>query len=562
MALFGDDPKLYKERNIWSQQHLIWSKLEVIKPRLPTREERGLPPEEDEVEAAAATDPVVAAATVAKKSSAPPPPPPPPPPLRWRDDQSLWPTAFLLFVGEHNEKIVKSLVKLTEEFEDDKRSPSSLIVYGARGSGKTAMVHVLLKEYCSELDVTDGQKKKWILVLDAAQHVENFYGMWDTVKKFVTPAQERFLRNVGFRIVVIDNADALTVNAQQTLRKLLDTYIPAVHFIFVCSDIGKLTQYVQQVSVKLRSKAMGEQDTLAWVLKFLFRRKVGYNREGIQMLFKACKDRSLTAMLDLLQDTFLQRDFISAENILRVWTGAPIKVDLPEIPFTRVIEPVQRCRICTLYPPCNHTDLQALVAVAKERRDELPYTPPPTKKGGGKRQSVGAAAAAAAPPQLCWEYTRYGKCSAFNQLGRCKYNHPKTIHKIIEEPRRCERCSIPWPCDHCAYHADRNSLIALIARLKVRLKRLKQAAAKEPPMALSFLLEERDPDWKDVVKYLDDVYTTDDKVEVFKAITTWLENAFCTDSELYIRRERFLLREFGEVVDIPLLDDPPKRDKK
>ena len=81
-------------------------------------------------------------------------------------------------------------------------------------------------------------------------------------------------------------------------------------------------------------------------------------------------------------------------------------------------------------------------------------------------------------------------------------------------------------------------------------------------MSLSFLLEERDPDWKDVVKYLDDVYTTDDKVEVFKAVMTWLENAYCTDSELYVRRERFLMREFGEVVDIPLLDDPPKKDRR
>ena len=319
----------------------------------------------------------------------------------------------------------------------------------------------------------------------------------------------------------------------------------------------KLTQYVQQVSVKLKSKAMGEQDVLAWMLKFLFRRQVGYNREGIQMLFKVCKDRSITAMLDLLQDTFVQRDFISAENIVRVWTGKPIKADLPEVPFTRVIEPIQRCRICTLYPPCNHTNLQVLVAVAKERRDALPYTPLTTTKKGGEKKH-----AAHPPPTLCWEYARYGKCSAFNQWGRCKYDHPQNIHKVVEEPRRCEKCSIPWPCDHCAYHADRNSLAALIERLKVRLKRLKQAAAKEPPMSLSFLLEERDPDWKDVVKYLDDVYTTDDKVEVFKAVMTWLENAYCTDSELYVRRERFLMREFGEVVDIPLLDDPPKKDRR
>ena len=51
---------------------------------------------------------------------------------------------------------------------------------------------------------------------------------------------------------------------------------------------------------------MGEQDALAWIVKFLFRRNIGFNREGIQLLFKICKDRSLTDMLNVLQDVFVQ----------------------------------------------------------------------------------------------------------------------------------------------------------------------------------------------------------------------------------------------------------------
>ena len=270
--LFHDEPKLYAEKDYWSQQHMIWKKMLVKKPRLPTSKE--LTPDK----------------------STP----------RWRDDKALWPPAFLLFSGKHNEGTIQALVKICEEFEDDKRSPPSLVIYGAKGSGKTAMAHILIQEFCTELEVSDSQKQKWILMIDAAQHTENFSAMWDMVKKFIEPPQDRFLRNVGFRIVVVDNADILPVSAQQTLRKLMDTFLPVAHFVFVCADINKITQYVKDLSVKLRSRAMGEQDSLAWIVKFLFRRNIGFNREGIQLLFKICKDRSLTDMLNVLQDVFVQ----------------------------------------------------------------------------------------------------------------------------------------------------------------------------------------------------------------------------------------------------------------
>ena len=288
----------------------------------------------------------------------------------------------------------------------------------------------------------------------------------------------------------------------------------------------------------------------------------------------------------------LQRHFISLENIVTVYKeNKSIVIDPPEMPFTRVIEPLQRCKICTLFPPCSHTNLETLTLMARERRNELPFVAPivvkkNVKKGGtrakespvmGATTKTSATATAATvnevisspngrrsssvPPStvgipICMEYVRYGKCTSFNELGRCRCNHPKSIHKILEDPQRCTRCTIPWPCDHCSYHADRNQLLLMIENIKARLKKLKTANVDEPPMSLRFFMEELDPQWREIIRTLDAEYGTNSKLETLNTVVTWLETSFATDSFLYIRKESFLDREFGELLETDLLEDP------
>jgi hypothetical protein len=101
----------------------------------------------------------------------------------------------------------------------------------------------------------------------------------------------------------------------------------------------------------------------------------------------------------------------------------------------------------------------------------------------------------------------------------------------------------------------------MVDALKSRLKRLKSAAGKEPPAALTYLMDDVDPHWRDSIRLMDAEYTTPAKVDIVKAVLGWLEHGFASDSDLYIRRQNFLLREFDQVLESPLLVDP-RRIKK
>jgi hypothetical protein len=57
------------------------------------------------------------------------------------------------------------------------------------------------------------------------------------------------------------------------------------------------------------------------VLSLSHTHRIGYEREGIQHIFKLNPSRSLSSMLDLLQKVFLEEQYVSKENVVKVVTG-------------------------------------------------------------------------------------------------------------------------------------------------------------------------------------------------------------------------------------------------
>ena len=78
-----------------------------------------------------------------------------------------------------------------------------------------------------------------------------------------------------------------------------------------------------------------------------------------------------------------------------------------------------------------------------------------------------------------------GNCSIFNKYGHCSLDHPKNVHVVISPPVRCSVCTIPWPCNHCSYTADRKALMAAIAEVHARITRARQINVPDPPRSLT-----------------------------------------------------------------------------
>jgi hypothetical protein len=399
--------------------------------------------------------------------------------------------------------------------------------------------------------------------------------LWARINKFAEPNFEKFLTS-KFRLILIDNFQYVSPSTQQQFKKLYMTHINKLKYIFISPDPkATITSFFLSKAITLRTNAINERDALSIILSICYRNRIGYELEGIKAAFEIhnkseillkedkattntasivgatssaerLKEKelqylgvnsnqiSMSLLLDLIQKVFVEKNFISKENVYKVYGKT---LELPIIKPYASIEPFERCSICTLYPPCSHITVDDMNELGLERRAELPGRP----KG-----SI-----------VCPEFKRYGRCTMFNLHGHCSLHHPKKIHGIEKPIIRCTQCTIPWPCNHCSYTSHLSSLQSIIDEIKGRLGKLRSINVPEPPAALIRHLENV-PGWKEEIARLDRVYVKTDNLKKLKESQEWLLTAYCTDSEQYDAQAKVLMDAFGDLLVTDLLNSRKK----
>lgn len=417
---------LYSENNIWSQRYRAWYRYQIRKPRLPNQ--------------------------FYKEN-------------RLIDMPDNCPQSFNTFVGKHNTSIFQALQEILEKFEKIKLFPDVLTIYGPSGSGKSAIGKVFVNDLIDIQKYKPAQAEKWCLCLDAKTFKKDLSSFWSKVTTFAEAPMDKLLVT-KYRMLVVDNFDSIPPSSQQTLKKIMEAYSNTMKYIFICPDPKTcMTGFVLNKSTNLRTRSINERDALQVVLMICNNHKIGFEREAIKAIFALHPNRSLSKIVDLVQDVFLKLFYVSRENVMKFTIGkATDTSDLPVFTQHRAVEPYERCELCTLVPPCQHVSIEELIRRGVARRKELP------------RYKTGSMA--------CPGFVRYGYCAVFNKTGRCSLDHPKNLHVIKKFAVRCPQCSIVWPCNHCDFTKYRVSMQALIDELHTRIGRIRSINVPEPPISL------------------------------------------------------------------------------
>jgi replication factor C small subunit len=214
------------------------------------------------------------------------------------------PKDFNEIVGQ--EEIVKRVKALTNS-----QNIPHLLFAGPAGTGKSSLSLIIVKELF---------EKNWhenYLELNASDE-RGIDVIRQKVKDF---ARTKALGNVPFKIIFLDEADALTREAQQALRRTMENFTNTCRFILSCNYSSKIIDPIQSRCVVFRFRLLEKKDVEKIIKRIAEQEKLEIAKEAMEALYEV-SEGDCRRMINLLQATASVSPKITKDLIFMIVSAA------------------------------------------------------------------------------------------------------------------------------------------------------------------------------------------------------------------------------------------------
>ncbi|EST08858.1 Replication factor C, C-terminal domain protein [Kalmanozyma brasiliensis GHG001] len=214
----------------------------------------------------------------------------------------------------------KDITSTIQNFIDKNRLPH-LLFYGPPGTGKTSTILAMARK------IFGPQFRNSVLELNASDD-RGIEVVREQIKSFAS-TKSVFSSKGGFKLIVLDEADAMTQAAQGALRRVIEQYTKNVRFCIICNYVNKIIPAIQSRCTRFRFNPL-ELDQVEDRLNHVIENEgCKITQDGKEALLKLSRG-DMRRALNVLQACHAASDHID-ETAVYNCTGNPHPQDIEAV---------------------------------------------------------------------------------------------------------------------------------------------------------------------------------------------------------------------------------------
>ncbi|KAL3936360.1 MAG: hypothetical protein SGBAC_008306 [Bacillariaceae sp.] len=194
-----------------------------------------------------------------------------------------------------------------------------LLLYGPPGTGKTSTIVAAAKRMY-------GNAYSGMTLELNASDARGIDVVRNEIKEFAGTKQ---LFNNGVKLIILDEADAMTNDAQFALRRVIEKYTKNARFCLICNYVSKIIPALQSRCTRFRFAPLSQNQIQSRLEEVAKAENVALSEGGMKAVLQL-SGGDMRRVLNLLQSTAMSHEEVDENNVYST-SGAPLPRDIDEI---------------------------------------------------------------------------------------------------------------------------------------------------------------------------------------------------------------------------------------